>query len=242
MKKYTTLISRGGSDAQLLDFKYQQDWFIEIQKDSSSILEIRKLREAILSSKRSDEFAIKVYEYSVDECLKAKEYPELFKSLAQLINNLYPREMKLVDDPNNVHPLDNSKRYCLSLYLLYLVCLVPNLSCGELHFSLERCQKIESNYELYNVGIKWYNALKANNFVSLKAILEGANLNEQILMHESLKIARPRIVSMLSKSFYTIPNNVLMGYLLIKDDDDFNDLNLKVVGGTVILKQRKIHK
>lgn len=82
------LISRSGPNDEILRFEYQQEYFNQI-KHAPSILELRKLREAIISSKRSDFFAIEVYEYSAKVCAEKRDMEELFKCTTVLVKDLY---------------------------------------------------------------------------------------------------------------------------------------------------------
>ncbi|TPX69666.1 hypothetical protein SpCBS45565_g02348 [Spizellomyces sp. 'palustris'] len=55
------------------------------------LAKLRKLREGITSTAVYDEFAVNVYETSVDVCLLAKNFAELLKSLVQILGTVYPR-------------------------------------------------------------------------------------------------------------------------------------------------------
>ena len=245
------MISRGGSDPQLLDFDHQETLFKDIVKNASNIMEIRMLREAILSSNRRDAFAIRVYEYSVQRCLDAGDYPECFKSLTQLVSNLY------VASGNFTIPeiLDNQVKIAstastgnrtntptdmlnsLALYLLYLTCLVPNLTLGELQLNLKRCIAIAPDYKGYDIGIRWYTAIKARDFVKLGRIYADADKRQCRLLDESLKTIRGDLLVSLTKSFYTLPIPIFQSYLLLKSELDTMGLESK--DGIVTLKKRK---
>lgn len=54
------------------------------------LLKLRKLREALISTSRIDDFAIRVYESSVDVSLSVNNIQELSKSLIRLSIEMYP--------------------------------------------------------------------------------------------------------------------------------------------------------
>ncbi|KAI9101654.1 hypothetical protein DFS34DRAFT_692376 [Phlyctochytrium arcticum] len=56
----------------------------------SVLAKLRKLREGITAADIYDDFAVNVYEKSVDIALLARNFPELLKSLVHLLGTVYP--------------------------------------------------------------------------------------------------------------------------------------------------------
>jgi hypothetical protein len=73
------LISRSGiTDSILTDYQGQE----ELLGKANTCRDIRKLREGLVSCGRNDEFAVKVYEKSIDLSFQEKNREELYRSVA----------------------------------------------------------------------------------------------------------------------------------------------------------------
>ena len=256
--KSVSLISRGTSDNQLLDYKAQVEFFSKLKQSKSDLLSIRKLREAIMASKRCDDFATTVYEYSAKICLENRNYPEAFKSLVQLLNIFYIRKPTNFIVPNVSEFAENepssrqdtgstvfisqSRSYeYLALFLLHIACMTPQLTNGDMISSLKRCQKVEPDFKHYDIGLRWFLAIKLKDFVTMREIHMKASVLERQLIEKSMELQRPIILSILRKSFYTLPLQLLKEYLLINNDSAilFEDWNLTIEKEVVRLKVKK---
>ena len=79
------LISRSGiTDSILTDYQGQE----ELLGKANTCRDIRKLREGLVSCGRNDEFAVKVYEKSIDLSFQEKNREELYRSVAY-VQSLY---------------------------------------------------------------------------------------------------------------------------------------------------------
>ncbi|KIS66789.1 uncharacterized protein UMAG_10849 [Mycosarcoma maydis] len=101
------------------------------------LLLVRKLREALVASKRIDAFAVEVYELSTYLALLCADVPQLIASLPRLVNELYP--LTDVKDDQEVgsdvreltshlglatHAVAEHRRMrIVSLHLLQILCL-----------------------------------------------------------------------------------------------------------------------
>ena len=253
-----SLISRGNSDNQLLDYKAQVEFFSQLKQSKSDLLSIRKLREAIMASKRCDDFATTVYEYSTKICLENRNYPEAFKSLVQLLNIFYIRKPSNFVVPNEsefaenepISRQDSGSAVCnsqsrsyeyLALFLLHIACMTPQVTNGDMISSLKRCQKVEPDYKHYDIGLRWFLAIKLKDFVTMREIHMQASILERQLIEKSMELQRPILLTTLRKAFYTLPLQFLKEYLLISDDSNslLEDWNLKIEKEVVKLKIRK---
>ncbi|KAI8807959.1 hypothetical protein BJ742DRAFT_810136 [Cladochytrium replicatum] len=112
----------------------QEEFYAKILEEEAKmgrtekvVAAFRKLREGVTSSNIHDEFAIKVYEHSVDVCLDVDDSTgELIKSLAQLIGTIYPGAEAHIPETNPDKNHSLTRRSEMSkLYLLYVISTPP---------------------------------------------------------------------------------------------------------------------
>ena len=199
------LLSRS-DDKTLLNFSSQEEYFeiiLKSEKDSK-LLKIRKLREGILASKRRDLFALKVYETSVDECLACRNFNELLLSLMGLMKLylLFPATAKSRVDE------------IASYYLLFFT----SKSTKDVGFLLKGLDSSILTGDRVSFALRWIKAISNLNYYELSALRSCATLNEKIILESSLPSLRARIVEMLTKSYFTIPSEVLLFNLMLMND------------------------
>jgi hypothetical protein len=223
------LISRGFGPRP--SHQTQEELFLRIQTQTNpKVIDVRKLREAITSSKRKDSFALKVYEFSVDVCIEHKDYNELKKSLSILIKEIY-----------KVQTLGDRRVEMCSFYLFILQqdgdmadLISGSRTVLELGVDLAKIKALE--WYRYSTGIL--------DYVKLGKIYGDCTPNERFLLNSSIDATRKRILQMLMKSYFQLPSVLLKSYLLLSKDDDWPELTIEFGLETdkdiVQLKKRKI--
>ncbi|TKY90327.1 hypothetical protein EX895_000325 [Sporisorium graminicola] len=99
------------------------------------LLLVRKLREALVASKRVDGFSVEVYELSASLAVLCVDVPQLAATLPRLVLELYPSTREAAADPGRdveqlathlgIHPStgEDKRMRLVSLYLLQTLCL-----------------------------------------------------------------------------------------------------------------------
>lgn len=218
-------ISRS-NDRTLLDYDKQEEYFKSYIKESSGeakLFKIRKLREGIIASRRIDEFAVCIYEISVDECITQGNFSELIRSLSGLL--------RLYKD----YPSERVTE--MKLYLiLYLYCFNnPNL--------YDITKQIENHdIPIEERAVKFIRSLNLNDYHMASEHFFAMSDKERILARTCIPRIRPIVMKMLTRSYFTLHCSILTKYLLIEDDSELlNILPFGIgEGGICELKMKKV--
>ncbi|KAL2916294.1 hypothetical protein HK105_204050 [Polyrhizophydium stewartii] len=184
------------------------------------VMSVRKLREGVLASGRVDAFAVRVYETAARICIEAGHTAELFKSLIHLVRELYPAV-----------PPDSAETQALmsGCLLLLLVCDVSQAG------DPERChgdaREIVQVYSQLPDGVRSSSPVERAmrllsalvrdiDYVALSRVLAQAGAVERRLIAGMLARARPRILRILARAYFTIPLGVLLRHLCLDGDGD----------------------
>ncbi|KAI8930384.1 hypothetical protein BC831DRAFT_508548 [Entophlyctis helioformis] len=212
-----------------------------------AVFSFRKLREGIVASGRTDEFAVTVYEMSVRVCLWAGNYAELFKSLVFLVTVLYPATARSqVTQSQQESPALASQAEMTGLYILHLVCSPsgsgsataanaeqqPEASSGK---SRPKChgetRAIQRAFEQLPPSIRktpdvqfamrTLAALRCDaDYLALSRQWNAASANQRLLLATILPRVRQHIVKILARAFFTYPEHLLIKYLCLQDAAD----------------------
>lgn len=201
------------NDRTLLNYEKQEEYFETNIKDSSGefkLFKIRKLREGLVASKRIDEFAISVYELSVDECIAQSNFSELIRSISGLLQ-LYKE-----------HHRPSERMTEMKLYLIiYLYCFnnIPNV-----YEITKQIQKYDIPVD--EVAVKFIRALNLNDFTLAADFYFKMTEKERIIARTCFPRIRPLIMAILTKSCFTIPLKTLEKclFLNISDNNELLDL------------------
>ncbi|KAI8904050.1 hypothetical protein EDD86DRAFT_220738 [Gorgonomyces haynaldii] len=213
------LISRQDQEAMvLLDFDKQQEYFATVR----NLLDMRRLREALVASQRSDAFAERVLERSVDMTLEARDFEELFVSLVRLVN-VYDLKKE-------------SQAEYISLFMLYL--LTINTSDGLfgdyrmiLNLYTRCCQELQQDQCIQTV-MDLLKALARNvDYILLQECAQKLSHKQQQIFTRIQPRLKDRLMSMMIKCFYTYPRSKLSA-IVLQDNDAFEQ-------DPVILRKRK---
>lgn len=214
------LISRSNDNnsKKLMDFEFQEELF----KNTSTCLQSRKLREALIASKRIDDFTIKVYEASVDIAIKEKNLDELSKTLVVLVS--FYKQIKSVRELEFTH-----------LYLLLLICRGTDMK--------DFVKMIKSIYCDVSRMTKLYNAIQQRNYYHLHEAYTSFISNEIFVFDIIIDEVRSKLLKTFKRCYFSLPVAHLVKYLLFPSDVDcisyLQESNLHFDSATVILKSRK---
>jgi hypothetical protein len=174
----------------LMDIEFEN--ITRISNNVHRISKLRRFRQQILH--RTDDFAVKVTEYSVLECLKSWNKPELIVSFARLLN-LYQL--------NEVNP------DYMALYVLYfgqyesLVILARRVRHWE-------CAKIQ-------FAVNMIISLKNNDYVTFSKCYQMASDNQKLVLRDSIDSFRSKVLQTLAKAYKSFPLILVQKYLLGAD-------------------------
>lgn len=213
----------------IFNYEIQEEIFLKMQS-SPKVIDARKLREVIRSCNRKDKFAIKVYEFSVDVCIKYQDHNELFKALSILIKDLY---IFVVND--------GDRRTEMSLY--YLLVLQQNVEMAEMIAACKNIMKLGVDLDQVK-ALEWYRYSTMIDYIQLGRMYTEFSQSERFLLSGSLSTIRKRIFNMLKKSYFQLPCCLLKEYLLLGIDEDWlefvTEIGLEIDQGTVLLKKLKV--
>lgn len=217
-----------------MDFGNQESYFEKEIKASQSgteakLFKIRKLREGLLASKRNDQFAIMIYEMSVDESFAQRNWQELIKSLTRLLD-LYSAQQTPFARENE-----------MKNYLIFYV------ACFDTSKSDWIPQMRKFNMPLDAPSVLFLRALNRDiDFDAIEILWPSLNDNEKMLVNCCFATLRPRLIQLLSKSYFTISKERLLSILLLDHTDQSLEILQNILpfgmdnnSETVQLKRRK---
>ncbi|KAJ3395040.1 hypothetical protein HDU84_004499 [Entophlyctis sp. JEL0112] len=224
---------------------------------------LRKLREGIVSAGIMDDFAVRVYEFSVSVCLRAQNYPELLKSLTYLVGVLYPAFQRDTGSDEKLADVKGQHAKMTGLLMLYLTCYLPMSAKNSTIRSSKVVSESKEVLKLYKsapISVQTSNSviramdihraiLRDVDFVHFKKLWNQLDPDEQIIVKQIIPHVRERTLDILTKSYFTLPFSFISKYTIFSEDvqvleDIFKqkfstEFNLRVVDGTVHLRLTK---
>ncbi|KAI9141533.1 SAC3/GANP/Nin1/mts3/eIF-3 p25 family-domain-containing protein [Paraphysoderma sedebokerense] len=201
-------------EASLVERKNQRTLYEhikqQIQKVGSStqsieaynpiIRDFRKLREGVYASRLFDDFAVEVYEKSIEMSLLGQNFAELIKATTGLLDEVYPHLEKSIDKPPR--NLAETTKY----HLLYHICYINSPSGRStslrLYTSLPNHLQKSSHVDF---AMKILMCVVRRDYVKFLKFYTSARKLDRIFLDAILPSFRDQTFKILRKAYYQIP-------------------------------------
>ncbi|TPX35333.1 hypothetical protein SmJEL517_g02245 [Synchytrium microbalum] len=185
----------------------------------------RGLREGIVASGTFDDFAVKIYESSVDAAIKyiavAEARPELIRSLNFLTSTCY------AEASANKYEPPNRARFT-SYFILHVIAtevVSSNTAWDSEFWKLSQLihslpNDVVSAKEMQLAMTIWKSIRFDVDYLSLSRAVAHASASHMVFIQEMMGPLRKRIVQILKKGYYKLDKDIVSSYLMFGDDDD----------------------
>ncbi|KNC87728.1 hypothetical protein SARC_00162 [Sphaeroforma arctica JP610] len=167
---------------------------------ADSLVLFRKLREAIMATKRVDPFVIKVYENAATVALEADDMSEYHVCVVNLTYTLYPED----DDKTS---LERQWIKCYAELITYCGCYLEAIS-----EVLSITQQIPSPYlrtDGIRTSLRAVQAVEGSDYFQFFALLKHLTGRRETLMLKSADILRKKALAVFRKAYVVLDLNYM---------------------------------
>lgn len=219
----STTVTPSAREQSALDIMYKHSR--ENSKNVASIVQaMRKLREAIVATSRTDEFAQGVYVFIIRATILMGHMESYHPALLHLLRQIHCNT-----------PLPESVLHeMLGYHVLDLACRMPDTK--------NEAYRVRSASGFDNPRIdRVLKAIANGNWIAFWEARKSMSVYEQCLLEDASKKMRMYIIQCLSKTYLTIPKEyaehaIQKSWTALKTE---NAVNWALEGDTIIIKERK---
>ncbi|TPX40166.1 hypothetical protein SeMB42_g06123 [Synchytrium endobioticum] len=210
-----SLVSRGQNN-RLHSRQHQLQLFTRLHTnpanydDDALLFAYRALREGILSSHQTDEFAVKVYEASIDACIRVipnkavdGARQELFRALNGLMN-IY-LELNKESGATEYANMTQQAEWR-----------------GKLHNVIDELPPSVMSGNDMRVAMNVWKAIRYDvDYVSLAQLVSAVSKCQRLFLEDLMMPLRRRVLQILRKAYYKLDQSRTQHYLMYTNDDEF---------------------